>query len=146
MRPALQRGFTLIEVMIVAVIVAVLAAIALPSYQESVRKSRRADAKSALMAASQAMEKYFTEQQAYYVTATQQATLGSNPTDVYPTTSPDGFYTLSFSVAPTASAYSLQAAPTAGKGQTNDKCGTFSINQAGAKAVSGGSLTAADCW
>ncbi|MBK8889101.1 MAG: type IV pilin protein [Dechloromonas sp.] len=141
MRPAVQRGFTLIEVMIVVAILGVIAAIAFPSYMESVRKSRRADAKSALMAASQAMEKYFTERQTYAT-----ATLGSNATDVYPTTSPDGYYTLSFSVASTASAYSLQAAPTAGKGQTSDKCGTFSINQLGAKGVSGGSLNAAACW
>jgi type IV pilus assembly protein PilE len=139
MRPALQRGFTLIEVMIVAVIVAVLAAIALPSYQESVRKSRRADAKSALMAASQAMEKYYTERQTYV-----GATLGAAATDVYKATSPDGYYTLSFSATPTASAYTIEAARTGA--QTNDKCGTFSINQAGVKAVSGGSLTAADCW
>lgn len=141
MRPAVQRGFTLIEVMIVVAILGVIAAIAFPSYMESVRKSRRADAKSALMAASQAMEKYFTERQTYAT-----ATLGSNATDVYPTTSPDGYYTLSFSVASTASAFSLQAAPTAGKGQTSDKCGTFSINQLGAKGVSGGSLNAAACW
>lgn len=138
MKPALQRGFTLIEVMIVVAILAAIAAIALPSYQESIRKSRRADAKSALMAASQAMEKYFTERQTYV-----NATLGSNATDVYPTTSPDGFYTLSFSVASTASAFSLQAAPTAGKSQTNDKCGTFRINQLGAKSVS---TTQPDCW
>lgn len=138
MRPAVQRGFTLIEVMIVVAILAVIAAIAFPSYMESVRKSRRADAKSALMAASQAMEKYFTERQTYV-----NATLGSNATDVYKTTSPDGYYTLSFSVASTASAYSLQAAPTAGKGQTNDKCGTFSINQLGAKSVS---TTEPNCW
>lgn len=124
--------------MIVVAILAVIAAIAFPSYMESVRKSRRADAKSALMAASQAMEKYFTERQTYV-----NATLGSNATDVYKTTSPDGYYTLSFSVASTASAYSLQAAPTAGKGQTNDKCGTFSINQLGAKSVS---TTEPNCW
>ncbi len=139
MRPALQHGFTLIEVMIVTVILAVLAAIALPSYQESIRKSRRADAKSALMAASQAMEKYYTERQTYV-----GATLGAAATDVYKATSPDGYYTLSFSATPTASAYTIEAARTGA--QTNDKCGTFSINQAGAKAVSGGSLTAADCW
>jgi prepilin-type N-terminal cleavage/methylation domain-containing protein len=42
-----QNGFTLIEVMIVVVIVAILAAIAIPSYQDSIRKTRRADAKEA---------------------------------------------------------------------------------------------------
>lgn len=139
MRPVPQRGFTLIEVMIVVVILAILAAIALPSYQESIRKSRRADAKSALMAASQAMEKYYTERQTY-----AGASLGATAADVYKAVSPDGYYTLSFSATPTASAYTIEAARTGA--QTNDKCGTFSINQAGAKAVSGGSLTAADCW
>ncbi len=44
-----QRGFTLIELMIVVAIVAILAAIAFPSYQSQVRKSRRAAAASFLM-------------------------------------------------------------------------------------------------
>ena len=44
-----RRGFTLIEMMIVVVVVAVLAAIALPAYQDQVRKSRRASAESVLM-------------------------------------------------------------------------------------------------
>ena len=43
------RGFTLVELMIVIVIVAILLAVALPSYQNSVQKGRRADAKSALL-------------------------------------------------------------------------------------------------
>jgi len=141
MRASTQGGFTLIEVMIVVAIIALLASIALPSYQESIRKSRRADAKSALLAASQAMEKYYTERQTYL-----NATLGANTTDVYRTTSPDNYYTLSFTATPSASAYSIQAAPRTGTSQTADKCGTFTISQTGAKGVTGGSLTAADCW
>ena len=43
------RGFTLVELMIVIVIVAILLAVALPSYQNSVQKGRRADAKAALL-------------------------------------------------------------------------------------------------
>ena len=43
-----NRGFTLIELMIVVAIVAILAAIAYPAYTESVRKGRRAEARTAL--------------------------------------------------------------------------------------------------
>ncbi len=137
MRQRKLGGFTLIEVMIVVAILGIIAAVALPSYRDSVMKSRRSDAKSALMQASQAMEKYYTENQKY---------TGATLAAVYKTTSPDGYYTLSFTANPTAAAYTVQAAPTAGKGQTNDKCGTFSITETGVKGVSGGSLTVADCW
>ena len=43
-------GFTLIELMIVVAVLAILAAIAFPSYQEHVRKARRAQAKADLVA------------------------------------------------------------------------------------------------
>ena len=37
-----QRGYNLVELMIVVAIIGIIAAIAYPSYTESVRKSRRA--------------------------------------------------------------------------------------------------------
>ena len=59
------KGFTLIELMIAVAIVGILAGIAYPSYQDSVRKSRRADAKGALLGFANAMERYFTENNSY---------------------------------------------------------------------------------
>jgi len=60
-----MKGFTLIELMIVVAIVAILAAVALPSYNNSIDKSRRADAQSALLGFSQAMEQFFTANSTY---------------------------------------------------------------------------------
>lgn len=62
---ARQRGFTLIEVMIVVAIIAILVAVAVPSYQNQVRSSNRADAQGALMNLAQAMERYYTERGTY---------------------------------------------------------------------------------
>ena len=55
------RGFTLIEVMIAVVIVAVLAAVAYPSYQESVRKSKRASAKARMSEVAGRLQQFYSE-------------------------------------------------------------------------------------
>lgn len=53
-----MKGFTLIEVMIVVAIIGILAAMTYPSYQESVRKSKRADMQSQLLDVAAKMQKY----------------------------------------------------------------------------------------
>jgi type IV pilus assembly protein PilE len=135
-RPRRVRGFTLIEVMIVAAAVAIMAAIALPSYYSSVQKSRRSDAKSALMGAAGQLERYFTERNTYAT-----ATLGSG--GVYPSTSLNAYYTLTFA-GQTATTYTLRAAP-AGQ-QVGDPCGTFTYTDQGVKGVTGGSKPVDECW
>ena len=64
-----QRGFTLMEVMITVAIIGILAAIAFPSYQDSMRKSRRTDGKNALSQAAANMERYYSENNGYCTTA-----------------------------------------------------------------------------
>lgn len=131
-----SRGFTMIEVMIVCVIVAILAAIVYPSYVNTVQKTRRSDAKSALLAAAGQLERYFTERGTYAT-----ATLGTS--GVYPSTSQNSYYTLSLSNL-AATTYTLRAAP-AGV-QTSDPCGTFTFTHLGVQGVTGGSKPASDCW
>ena len=60
-----QRGFTLIEVMIVIVILGILVTVGLPSYQDSIRKSRRADGMAALMELSARQERFYAQNSVY---------------------------------------------------------------------------------
>lgn len=64
---AAQDGFTLIELMIVVAIVAILAAIAYPSYQDSILKGRRAEARTAMLELMQQQERYMTQRGTYLV-------------------------------------------------------------------------------
>ncbi len=140
-----QRGFTLIELMIVVAIVAILTAIAYPSYRKYVMRSNRAEAKSILLEDAQYMEKNFAEANVFNQTSTGTTISSSSlPYQQAPKTGSVN-YNITLS-AITATSYTIQAAPTGA--QSGDECGTLTINNLGQNNISGGSAsaTAADCW
>ena len=59
------RGFTLIELMITVAIVGILGMIAYPSYQDSIRKGKRAEGRAALTDLMQQQERYLTQTGTY---------------------------------------------------------------------------------
>ncbi|ALN65099.1 type IV pilin [Lysobacter antibioticus] len=125
--------------MVVVAIVAILVGIAVPTYQDSVRKSRRGQVKSDLAEGAQAMERYYTANNTY---------VGADLTKIYhnPPQSPKegtAHYTLSFSGAVTANSFVLQAVPSTVTGQNKDKCGTMTLSNTGVK---GPSSLPAECW
>ena len=135
-----SKGFSLIELMIVVAIVAILASIAYPSYQESVRKSQRAEAGAVLLEAAQFMERFFTVNSRYNTNragaaVALPAALTKSPKDGGTTR-----YNVSIS-AVTASGFTLQAVPVV----ADANCGTLSVTHAGVKGATG-TLGADGCW
>ena len=132
LQPAV-RGFTLIELMVVVAIAALLLGVALPSYNDSVRRGRRSDAADVITGILQAQERWRGLNPSY---ASSLTTLNQ------PTTSALGYYQLALSAA-TGAGYTLTATAVTGKSQAQDSgCTTLTVTVAGGSPT----YTPAGCW
>lgn len=135
----LQRGFTLIELMVVVAVVGILAAVAYPSYREFVAKSRRAQAKTVLLSAQQWMERFYTENFRYDKNSMGVAVTDASQFPSRFTVSPapgEGapVYTLSVIVTDgVRDSYSVKATRKPGSLMATDRCGDYSIDHLGRK-------------
>ena len=137
------RGFTLIELMVTVVIVGILAAIVYPGYQQVVRKSRRAEAKVALLDLAARQERYFTMNNKYASTPDALGYSGEEfPVDV--AYGGQAYYRLSVSLGATANAFYASASPTGG--QVRDPCGTYTLNHLGLEGNVADTGPSTKCW
>lgn len=127
-----QQGFTLVELLIVVTIVGILAMVAIPGFQDAMRKSRRSDARIALLETAQRLERCYTQ---FGVYDDDDCVIAS------PADSPDGFY--SVTVVRDPGTFSLSAAPQ-GPQASDGACGTFALNQLGERSASGDDTQ--HCW
>ena len=131
-----EGGFTLIEIMIVVVILGIVAAFAYPSFQDSARKARRADAKTALHDLAARQESFFANNKRY---AASPADLGGSAT------SEQGYYDLQITdldgfALDWVSGYILDATAPGTSPQIDDTgCTTMTLSSTGTR-------TPPACW
>ncbi|MEB0135127.1 type IV pilin protein [Actimicrobium sp. CCC2.4] len=134
---ARQRGFTLVELIIVVAIVGILAAIAVPSYRSYVLKSRRADAMTALAQNQVILERCYAQSFTY-----NGVCVGL---PVFPVASERGYYSVAISNQ-SATAYTLTATPV-GTQASDTLCAVMSVDQTNQKSASDSSSVAQTaCW
>lgn len=142
-----QRGFTLIELMVAVVVIAIIAAVGFPSYQEYIRRGKRAEGKAHLMRAAQQMERFYSLNNCYPSNTANCGNAGSSAAALAAVSvnahSGDSAASSAYNltVTTTAQAFTLTATPAF----TDDKCGNLGLNNAGAKTKTGAE-SQQYCW
>ena len=150
-----QKGFTIVELLIVVAIIGVIAAIAIPSYQNYITRAGRTDGQTWLMTVMQAQERFYSQNQAY--TANLGGGVGglalTNPSGGAVATngsltSEDGRYTISAAAcanAVIANCVTLTATAQGQQAARDTECGNLTLDSRGTKGESGtGNVDA--CW
>lgn len=136
-----NKGFTLIEMMIVVAVIALLTLVGLPTYRDSVRKANRADAQITLNRLATLQERHFFRTNQY---TADFADLISGATSGDPIASDEGHYSIALSGGGTS--WSMTA--TATGDQANDTaCASLTLNHLGQRTATKSDASAStECW
>lgn len=151
MNRATIAGFTLIELMIVVVIIAILGSIAVSAYASSVRKSRRTEAKTAIMDFGAREERLYATQNVY---STDPVALGYTAAGGSWPVSTGSYYQIELPVisaaqltatGTTPATFTVTVDPSPGSPQSSDTdCATFTLSNTGLQGATGNNPTS--CW
>jgi len=143
-KPRRAAGFTLIELMVTLVVAAILISIAIPSYQSQVRKSRRTEARNAVMDLAAREERYYSVNNTYTNLALQLG-YGQDNAAISDRSIGSGYYTVSVNLtaaAPPAHAGFQIIAKAVGTQAKDTACQQFAVDDIGTQT----SLPSTDCW
>jgi len=133
-----QKGFTLIELMIVIAIIGILAAIAVPQYSDYVTRSRRADGQSTLLRVAQELERCYTQFSAYNKASC--AVVGAGGVSQ---TSLEGYYVVTASTLESGK-FKLTATPQGAQATDDSDCTTLTLTHLGVQGATGADTDS--CW
>ena len=134
-------GFTLIELMVTVVIATILITTAIPSYSNSIRKSRRTEAKTALLDIAGREERFFNTNKAYSILPSD---IGYGAAGVpFPMNVGSGYYQVNVVLTNVAGnpGYTITAVPISVDQLKDTTCLQFQLTNTGAQTA-----TDPSCW
>jgi type IV pilus assembly protein PilE len=149
-----NKGFTLIELVMVIAIIGLLAAIAIPNYSEYLSRTKRSEGQAVLANASALQERFFAQNNRYVTDNANIQRLTNNPGQVVGSgagqriNSENRYYQVSVSTMAGDGGYTLTATPNAPT-FSDPACGNLTLNAIGIKgrsAQGSGAKSVDACW